>query len=113
MTPERVAGLLAGIRQAQSNRTMLNPHLAELLLWVAAGIDHRGGLAKTMQLSDDAVRRSLHQLMGRGIRIRGVVVHNRMRLIEERKHPDQPGMQLLLTPEAQQLIASTFAPPST
>jgi hypothetical protein len=113
MNPERVAGLLAGIRLAQTNRTMLNPHLAELLLWVAAGVDHRSALVKTMQLTDDAVRRSLQQLMGRGIRIRGTVVHSRMRLIEERKHPDRPGMQLLLTPEAQQLIASTFAPPST
>jgi len=113
MTPERIAGLLAGIRQAQHGRPMLNPHLAEMLLWVAAGVDHRGDLGKVMGLKPMAVARSLHQLMGRGARKRGTISHAPLRLIEERKHPDRQGKQLLLTPEAHQLIASTFAPPST
>lgn len=114
MTPERVAGMMGGIRLAAASAgRMVNPQSVELLLWVASGVDTRTDLARVMGLHRLAVKRALDPLMGRSFRKRGRIIPGPFALIEQRQHPDRQGEQLRLTAEAKQLISSTFAPLSS
>lgn len=109
-TPEKVAGLLAGLRQAGKTARVkaMHPAVPEVLLWIAAGVDHRQDLAKVSGLSDREVRRICHTLSGKGYKQCGNYVDSAYRLVESRKHPHRQGLQLLLTGDGEQLISSTF-----
>lgn len=109
-TPEKVAGLLAGLRHAgKTARTKaMHPAVPEVLLWIAAGVDHRQDLAKVSGLSDREVRRICHTLCGKGYKQCGSYVDSAYRLVETRRHPHRRGEQLVLTPDGKQLVASTF-----
>jgi hypothetical protein len=109
-TPAKVAGLLAGLRQAgkTARPQAMHPAVPEVLLWIAAGVDHRQELVKVSELSEREVRRICHTLCGKGYRQRGGYVDSAYRLVEVRRHPHRRGEQLLLTREGQQLISSTF-----
>jgi len=111
-TPAKVAGLLAGLRQAgKTARTQaIHPAVPEVLLWIAAGVDHRQDLAKVSGLSDREVRRICHTLCGKGYRQGGRYVDSAFRLVQVRRHPHRRGDQLLLTEDGNKLVSSTFEP---
>lgn len=108
--PSRVAGLLAGLRQAgkTARAQAMHPAVPELLLWIAAGVDHRQDLARVSGLSDREVRRICHTLCGKGYKQGGRYVDSAFRLVQTRKHPHRKGDQLLLTADGHQLVSSTF-----
>lgn len=111
-TPAKVAGMLAGMRQAAktARSQAMHPAVPEVLLWIAAGVDHRQELVKVSGLSDREVRRICHTLCGKGYKQGGVYADSAFRLVKVRPHPHRRGEQLALTPEGKDLISSTFEP---
>ena len=109
-TPSAVAGLLAGLRHAgkTARAQVLHPAVPEVLLWIAAGVDHRQDLAKVSGLSDREVRRICHTLSGKGYKQGGHYVDSPFRLVKARPHPHRRGDQLVLTDDALKLLSSTF-----
>lgn len=109
-TPAKVAGLLAGLRQAgkTARAQAMHPAVPELLLWIAAGVDHRQDLAKVSGLSEREVRRICHTLCGKGYKQGDQYVDSAFRLVQTRKHPHRRGDQLLLTSDGRQLLSNTF-----
>jgi len=111
-TPAKVAGLMAGLRQAAktARAQAMHPAVPEVLLWIAAGVDHRQDITKVSGLSDREVRRICHTLSGKGYRQGGRIVDSAFDLVAVRRHPHRRGDQLVLTAAGQSLISSTFAP---
>jgi hypothetical protein len=111
-TPAKVAGMLAGMRQAAktARSQAMHPAVPEVLLWIAAGVDHRQDLVKVSGLSDREVRRICHTLIGKGYRQCGNYVFSAFSLVKIRNHPHRRGQQLILTTEGEELIARTFEP---
>lgn len=111
-TPAKVAGMLAGMRQAAktARSQAMHPAVPEVLLWIAAGVDHRQELVKVSGLSDREVRRICHTLIGKGYRQSGKYAHSAFSLLAVRNHPHRRGQQLILTTEGEELIARTFEP---
>lgn len=109
-TPEKVAGLLAGLRHAgkTARAKAMHPAVPEVLLWIAAGVDHRQDLAKVSGLSDREVRRICHTLCGKGYKQAGNYVDSAYRLVQVRRHPHRRGEQLVLTADGLDLLSSTF-----
>lgn len=109
---ERVAGMLGGIRTAFKTARANAPHaaVAEVLLWIAAGYDHRSDLVKITGMNETEVKRVVCSLIGRGRRDHGRYVDSALQLVEARPHPHRRGEQLRLTAEAKALISSTFVP---
>lgn len=109
-TPAAVAGLLAGLRQAgkTARAQAIHPAVPEVLLWIAAGVDHRQDLAKVSGLNEREVRRICHTLSGKGYRQCGSYVDSPFRLIQVRPHPHRRGDQLVLTGDGLKLVSSTF-----
>lgn len=112
-TPQKVAGLLGGLRQA-SVRSRFDGGLplvaAEALLWIASGIDNVPDLQRQMGLSSGQASRTLSLLRGRGRLEHGRWVESPIGLVRVSSHPHRRGYRIQLTDEALQLIASTFAP---
>lgn len=111
-TPAKVAGMLAGLRQAAktARAQAMHPAVPEVLLWIAAGVDHRQDLAKVSGLSDREVRRICHTLSGKGYRQGGQIVDSAFDLVIVRRHPHRRGDQLALTEAGKTLLSSTFEP---
>lgn len=111
-TPAKVAGLLAGMRQAAktARSQAMHPAVPEVLLWIAAGVDHRQDLVKVSGLSDREVRRICHTLCGKGYKQGATYADSAFRLVKVRPHPHRRGEQLALTAEGKDLISSTFEP---
>lgn len=111
-TPERMAALLAAIRRANraARATDGHPALAEVLLWIAAGADTVRDVARVSGLSESETRRLVGTLEGRGQRRPdGSVKHSALSLVRRRQHPhNAKALQLLLTTQGKELIASTF-----
>lgn len=109
-TPAKVAGFLGGLRQAgkTARAQVMHPAVPEVLLWIAAGVDHRQDLVKVSGLSATEVRRICHTLSGRGYKTGTGYVNSALKLVETRPHPHRRGDQLVLTPEGNLLISSTF-----
>jgi DNA-binding MarR family transcriptional regulator len=114
--PADVAGLLAGLRKA-SKRARFDAGIplvaAEALLWIAAGIDNLPDLQRHMGLSPAQGSRTLSLLRGRGRLEHGKWIESPIGLVQVSAHPHRRGYRIQLTEEAQQLLASTFAPVKT
>lgn len=112
-TPQKVAGLLGGLRQA-SIRSRFDGGMplvaAEALLWIASGIDNVPDLQRVMGLSSGQASRTLSLLRGRGRLEQGRWVESPLGLVQVSEHPHRPGYRIQLTNAARELIASTFAP---
>lgn len=112
-TPQRIAGMLGGLRQA-SVRSRFDAGIplvaAEALLWIASGIDNVSDLRQQMGLSSGQASRTLSLLRGRGRLEHGKWVESPLGLVRVSEHPHRRGYRIQLTEAAIQLIASTFVP---
>ena len=112
-TPQAVAGMLGGLRQA-SVRSRFDAGIplvaVEALLWIASGIDNVPELQQQMGLSSGQASRTLSLLRGRGRLEHGKWIESPIGLVRVSSHPHRPGYRIQLTDEALQLVASTFAP---
>lgn len=110
MNLEKVAGLLGGIRQVHRLHRKDSPSiaLAEVFLWIAAGIDHRSELARVSGLHISEVKRLVATLTGRGGYRAGRHQASAFGLVVQRPHPHRRGQQLLLSPDGTDLVSSTF-----
>lgn len=115
-TPAKVAALLKGLRSvlrdsaaAQGQRAQHPPLTAvELLLWIAAGVDHETELARVMGVDQSTVCRLVSQLAGRQRWRDGKAIPSPFGLVTRRKHPHRRGYQLGLSANGSALVDSTF-----
>lgn len=105
-----VAGMLTGLRQAIGSARSQTIHAAvpEVLLWVAAGVDHMNDLCTQTGLTTRELTRILATLSGRSYLNRGRWCHSPVSLVKARDHPHRRGHQWVLTGEGQQLVAQAL-----
>lgn len=103
--PTTAAAIIGGIRQVQPR---IGASSIEALLHIAGGADCSTELQQRMGIDHAHASRIISQLTGRGtIGKRGR--RSQLALVQRRRHPHRRGAQLLLTPDAQALLSSTFA----
>jgi hypothetical protein len=104
--------MLTGLRQSIcSARTQtIHPGVPEILLWIAAGVDHASDLREQTGLTDREIRRLLATLSGRSYLNRGRWCHSPIRLVRARDHPHRRGLQWVLTENGEELLQGALAP---
>lgn len=112
MTPAQAAeaaGVLTGLRQAfLTCRHSIHPATAELLLWVAAGCDHRILLSEQMGMDHRKVHQLLMGLMGRRVKSKqDGWLDSPVALVTRRPHPHRAGWQWLLSPDGEAFLSHT------
>ena len=115
-TIERVAAMLQGLRRASkrcSKDTGIPVVAVETLLHIADGADSIAEIRRRTGLHHNSVYRLITMLRGRGRLADGKWIESVIGLVTVTRHPHRRGYRISLTPDAQELIDSTFAPLNT